>query len=196
MMQTTQVQLIQRLANAEDNDAWEAFAKIYFPTIVRSLHCKGLKAEDAEDVAQQVMMSVARFLAGQPYDQDRARFRTLLETITRNAAINALRDVRRDKATGGSDMLVLLSELPDGNDDAEILEREHRKQLVRTAAVLVEHEFEPDTWQAFWRTMVDGVPIDQVAKDLGKQVGSIYAARSRVMKRIRVEITRLEPSMG
>ncbi len=56
----------------------------------------------------------------------------------------------------------------------------------------VKIEFDPATWQAFWRTAVLGEAVDSVAADLGKQRGSIYAARSRVMARFRAEVSRLE----
>jgi RNA polymerase sigma factor (sigma-70 family) len=187
-MQTTQLSLIQRLHNADDHEAWQAFAEIYFPAIVNSLKFKGLAPEDAEDAAQQVLMSVARSLAKRPHDPQRARFRTWLERVTRNAALNALQRAPKDRATGGTDMLAVLSDVPHCEEDAALLEREHRKQLLRSAASRIECEFAPDTWQAFWRTTVLGEAIDSVARQLNKQVGSVYAARSRVVRRLRSEI--------
>lgn len=187
-MQTTQLSLIQRLQNADDNEAWQAFAEIYFPAIVHSLRFKGLAIEDSEDVAQQVMVSVASSLAKRPHDPERARFRTWLERVIRNAAINAIQRCPKDRATGGTDILAVLTSMPQADADAALLEREHRKQLLRVAARRIECEFAADTWQAFWRTAVLGETIETVAQQLGKQVGSVYAARSRVMRRLRAEI--------
>ena len=41
------------------------------------------------------------------------------------------------------------------------------------------------TWQAFWRTAVDGQPGKQVAAELGLTVAAVYNARSRVTARLK-----------
>ncbi len=190
-MLTTQLSLIQRLSNADDHEAWLAFVEIYYPVIVRSLQAKGLQLADAEDASQQVLVSVARTLAKRPHDPDRAKFRTWLEHVTRNAALNALKRVPKDRASGGTDCLIAISDIADPADEA-LLDQEHQKQLMRLAAEAIEHEFESSTWQAFWRTAVLGEPIEQVARELDRQVGSVYAARSRIVRRLRLEIERLQ----
>ena len=48
------------------------------------------------------------------------------------------------------------------------------------------------TWQAFELSVVDGMSCDEVAQKLGKPVGTIYAARSRVMRRLRDQIKHME----
>ncbi len=189
-MLTTQLSLIHRLRNADDHEAWMAFVEIYYPTIVRSLQIKGLQLADAEDAAQQVLMSVARALKERPHDPDRAKFRSWLEVVTRNTALNALQRVPRDRASGGTDCLEALNKLPQTTDES-LLDQEHRRQLMRLAAQSIESEFEPESWQAFWRTTVLGESIESVAKAQGKQVGSIYAARSRIIRRLRKEIENL-----
>ena len=58
---------------------------------------------------------------------------------------------------------------------------------------LVQGDFEPRTWQAFWRTAVDNLPAREVAGELGMTVGAVYMAKSRVLARIRQELAELEP---
>jgi RNA polymerase sigma-70 factor (ECF subfamily) len=41
------------------------------------------------------------------------------------------------------------------------------------------------TWQAFWRTAMEGQPGKQVAADLGLSVVAVYRARSRVLARLK-----------
>jgi RNA polymerase sigma-70 factor (ECF subfamily) len=192
-MQTTQWSLIVRLQDPRDQEAWMTFSENYHAAIMQSLLRKGLMQQDAEDIAQQVMMSVANTLSKRPHDPDRAKFRTWLERVIRNAAINALRDSsKRVVAKGGTDSLSQLSSLPSHDDASELLAQEYQNQLVRIASKAIEGEFQPDTWQMFWRSTVLGQPIEQVASALGKQVGSVYASRSRVMRRLRMEIERLQ----
>jgi RNA polymerase sigma-70 factor (ECF subfamily) len=49
----------------------------------------------------------------------------------------------------------------------------------------IEPEFKPETWQAFRRVTLDGVPAEQVAADLGLSVNAVYVAKARVMQRLR-----------
>jgi RNA polymerase sigma-70 factor (ECF subfamily) len=192
-MQTTQWSLIVRLQDPRDQEAWMEFSENYHAAIMQSLMRKGLCQQDAEDIAQQVMMSVANTLSKRPHDPDRAKFRTWLKRVIRNAAINALRDSsKRVLAKGGTDSLSELNSLPLQDDAEELLVQEYQNQLVRVASKAIEDEFQPDTWQMFWRSTVLGQPIEQVAKELGKQVGSVYASRSRVMRRLRLEIEKMQ----
>ena len=52
---------------------------------------------------------------------------------------------------------------------------------------LLKPEYEPATWQAFWRTVVDGEKPAAVAKSLGISRNAVYLAKSRVLRRLRQE---------
>ena len=41
------------------------------------------------------------------------------------------------------------------------------------------------TWQAFWRTAIEGQRAKHVAADLGLSVAAVYGARSRVLARLK-----------
>jgi RNA polymerase sigma-70 factor (ECF subfamily) len=62
--------------------------------------------------------------------------------------------------------------------------------LFEWAAEQVRREFKEATWQTFQRTAIEGVPSQQVADDLKMTLGAVYAAKSRVLGRIR-EVIRL-----
>lgn len=187
----TRQSLLARVGKT-DPEAWREFVEIYQPVIYRTARYMGLQDADAQDVTQQVLLSVAKALHERSHDPRLARFRTWLSTVTRNAALNAIRLRRPDRGTGDSAMQQQLNELREGSTDKQILEREYHKELFRVAANRIEAEFAPDTWQAFWRTTVQHEPIDAVAHSLGKQAGSIYAARSRVIKRLREVVKQLQ----
>jgi RNA polymerase sigma-70 factor (ECF subfamily) len=52
-------------------------------------------------------------------------------------------------------------------------------------------DFEAKTWQACWDVVVDGQPPANVAERLGVSVGTVYAAKCRVLARLREELTGL-----
>jgi RNA polymerase sigma-70 factor (ECF subfamily) len=77
--------------------------------------------------------------------------------------------------------------------DAQI-ELEYRRELYSRAARIVRGDVEPETWRAFEMTVIENRSIDAAAVELGKPVGTIYAARSRIMRRLRQAVQELERS--
>ena len=56
----TRPSLILRMQDGGDEAAWEEFVAIYRPVIFRMAILKGLQHNDAEDLAQQVLISVSK----------------------------------------------------------------------------------------------------------------------------------------
>ncbi|MBI1312712.1 sigma-70 family RNA polymerase sigma factor [bacterium] len=188
----TQVSLILRLRDPGDVSAWEEFVTIYRPVIVRLAVAHGLQHSDADDLAQQVLLSVARRVPGWEADPQRARFRTWLGRVVRNAALNALSRRKPDRAAGGTSALVLINgKAAEDCDDAEVLELEWRREAFRWIADQIRDEFQPKTWEAFWLTAVEGLSPDQAARQTGKSIGAVYVARSRVMTRFQEQVRTL-----
>ncbi len=189
----TRASLLLRIRDPADHAAWNEFAATYQPVIYRMARRRGLQDADAHDLVQQVMASVSRAVAEFDPDRRQGRFRSWLSTVTRNAIIDNLRRNRPDRGTGGTSMLQQLQAVPLDDEAAELeLQQEVRRQLFRQAAGVVREEFTPETWQAFWLTTVERVSVPEAARRLTREPGSIYAARSRVMRRLRDAILRLE----
>lgn len=188
----TRQSLIARLKSLDDQQAWSEFLEIYRPLVCRLAVAKGLQHADAEDIAQQVFCSVAGALDRWQADADRARFRTWLATIARNAIINALTRRAPDLATGDTAERDLLADFAGHDADSRLLLIESRREIFQWAARRVRDEFEPATWDAFWLTAVEGRDVDDVAALIGKKPGAIYAARSRVMRRLKDAVAEWE----
>jgi RNA polymerase sigma-70 factor (ECF subfamily) len=189
--QTTQLSLIDRLGDLDDRDAWTTFIEIYHPAILASLRRRGLQDSDADDVAQKVLMSVARSLAARPHDPNVAMFRTWLQTIIKNAASNAIQRQPKDRAVGG-EAADAFQNLVEPYQNSVWDDLDYRRSLLEKAAQRIQNDYTPDVWTAFWRTAILGESIEDVAASQGKSVGSIYAARSRVIKRLRDEVQKVE----
>lgn len=189
----TRASLLIRLKDHGDHAAWREFVDIYRPVVCRLAVYKGMQHADAEDLAQQVLVSVAGAIGRWESDPERGRFRTWLRRVADNAILNVLARGAPDRGSGNSDVRDLLNEHPAGRGaDSALLRLEFRRELLRSAAKQIRQEFQAATWNAFWLTAVEGVTVEESARRLGKTVGSVYAARSRVMRRLREKVDQFE----
>jgi|688.fasta_scaffold563197_1 RNA polymerase sigma-70 factor (ECF subfamily) len=187
----TRHSLIQRLQDGGDDAAWEEFSSIYRPIIVRIALRKQLQFDDAEDLAQQVLLLVLKNIGKWKTDPARARFRTWLQIVVRNATMNALSRRPKDQASGGTTSLEQLHQRPD-KADSLWFDLEWQRETLRWVAQQVRGEFEPATWTAFWDTAIEQLSAQEVAERIGKSVGAVYIARSRVMQRIKQRTAELD----
>ena len=189
----TRASLLIRVRDPADQAAWHEFVEIYRPIILRLARQKGMQDADSDDVAQDVLAAVAKAVEQREHDPKRAKFRTWLHRVAHNAILNALTRGKPDRGSGDSAMLAVLHqhEFHTG-PDSDLLRLEQRREVFRWAARQVRKEFQEDTWDAFWLTAVEGRAVEEVAKALAKNSGAIYAARSRVIRRIQEKVTEYE----
>ena len=173
-----------------DPAAWARLVDLYGPLVYRWCVRARLQPADAADVGQDVFAAVARTITRFRREREGDSFRGWLYTITRNKIRDRVR-ARRPTAVGGSAAQRDLQQLPtppDVEDDASGADRGY---LIRRAVELVQRDFEPDTWAAFWRSAVDGQPADEVAAALGMTRNAVYLAKARVRKRLAEEFAGL-----
>lgn len=189
----TRDSLLLQVRNPANRDAWEAFAQIYRPVIIRAALARGLQDADAQDLSQTVLLAVAKAIGKWEKRDESTRFRHWLSRITKNAILNALTRRARDQAIGGDSGEELLQDVVERDEPmATWIDQEYRRELYRRAVRMVRGEFRPQSWQAFELTVGQGMPIEEAAAAVGKSVGAIYTARSRIMFRLREVISQLE----
>jgi RNA polymerase sigma-70 factor (ECF subfamily) len=183
-MLTTSYSLLERLRRPDvDGVAWDRFVALYTPLLHRWARNWGLQPADAGDVVQDVLLVLLRKLPSYQQAPHR-RFRSWLWGVTRNR-VRAFRRRRFPTPLGddpGADELAAPDRL------AEHEAAEELALLTRRAAELLQSDFQPATWKAFWETAVVGRSGSEVAAELGLTVGAVYAARFRVQQRIREEL--------
>ena len=180
----TRASLLVQLQSEDDDAAWHEFVAIYRPVIYRMACRRGLQDADAQDLTQKVLMSVSGAI--ESWDpRDRTPFRHWLRKIASNAILKVLTRQPKDRACGGSTVIQMLGKaIADGDQFDQELELEHQREVFLRASAIVQAEVDPETWQAFRFSVIDGLSIEEAASKSGKSVGAAYAARGRVMKRL------------
>ena len=178
------------LVKRRDSDAWRRLARLYTPLVYRWARECRLQENDAADVVQEVFLAVASHIENFCHDQPQASFRGWLWTITRNQVRLHYRRVKnRPEVTGGSDANYLMQQQPEFIDSAgEPVDFDSHASLVHRAAQLIEQDFQPQTWQAFWRAVVGGESMVEIAADLGISPAAVRQAKYRVLCRLQDEL--------
>jgi RNA polymerase sigma-70 factor (ECF subfamily) len=182
----TPASLLERLRQPAQEAAWARFVQLYTPLLFAWARRLGLRDADAADLVQEVLMLLVRKLPEFTYDRNRS-FRAWLRTVTLNCWRNRCRRAELPRAAGPFD----LDDLAGPNTTDAVSETEYRQWLVGRALELMRAEFQPTTWKACWECVVSGRPAADVATELGIGVGAVYMAKSRVLSRLRQELTGL-----
>jgi RNA polymerase sigma-70 factor (ECF subfamily) len=183
-MESTSSSLLLRLRQPGDQAGWQRFVDLYTPLLYYWACRMGLPAPDAADLVQDVFVTLVQKLPQFEYDS-RKSFRSWLRTITENR----WRDRQRRRATvPHSAGAAPLADVAVSDDAAALWEGEYRQFLLARAAQVMQAEFQPATWKACWALVVEGKTGAEVAAELGMTLDAVYAARSRVLRRLRREL--------
>lgn len=187
----TSLSLLER-ARMQDPTAWQRMCELYAPLVYGWARKAGVSEQDAPDIVQEVFRVVTSHLARFRHDRPEDTFRGWLITLTRTEIRSFFRKLGRQVQTGegGSTAHLRLQQLPAEHDvdvvsDGENARRAEYHELLLRSTELVRRDFAPHTWQAFWRSVVEGHPPDEIAADLNMTTNAVRQARFRVLARLR-----------
>lgn len=176
---------------ANDPDAWRRLSALFGPLVYYWCRLRGLQSSDAEDVVQEVFRTVVQRIADFRRDRARSTFRGWLRTITRNKLGDFIRAHRRHIAPqlGGTEDAQFAACGFENADESDVEDDPSAETMLlyRRVLELIRVEFEEQTWEAFWRVVVDGAVPSDVAAELDMSVNSVYLAKSRILRRVRDE---------
>lgn len=186
----TSLSLLERV-RSQESGAWNRFVELYGPVVRRWCERAGLQTSDAADLTQDLFTTVLTKLHTFRHDHPGASFRGWLWTITQNRVrLHFRKQASRPVPVGGDSAFRFLED-----SDAQAGELtpppESMAEVVRRAMELLQHEFEPTTWQAFWRVQVENQPVGEIAQALSLSPNAVYKARARVLRRLRDEFGEL-----
>lgn len=173
-------------------EAWQRLVDLYGPVVYRWCRQLGVACADAADVVQDVFAAVAAGAERFHRDGPGHSFGAWLRTITRSKVCDHFRRRRGQlDAEGGTQAQQRMLDLPEAADESLSLSVELKPdpRFVHRALESVRAEFEPHTWEAFWRIVVEGQSAADVAGAMNLSLPTVYQAKSRVLRRLRREMS-------
>ena len=191
MTEPTRLSLIGRLRDGNDPQAWRIFADIYGRMIMRWLMAKGIDANDAEDVRQEVLAAVYDHIESFSHNGRLGAFRKWLRSITVNR-LHRLVQVKKRHEGNREHLTWIAEQLSD--HDSELTrrwDREHEREIVLAMLDEISAIFSPTSVEAFRRLAIDGQSAAQVAADLDLSPGALRVTQHRVIRRLRELIAQM-----
>jgi RNA polymerase sigma-70 factor (ECF subfamily) len=160
-------------AQQGDEEAFRSLYRAVQPSLLRYL--RTLVGDDAEDVASETWLQIARDLAS---FGGTSGFRAWAATIARNRALDHVRLMRRRPAVPTP--IEHLVQLPNGQDTGELA-----AELMSTdVAISLIAALPPDQAEAVLLRVVVGLDAKSAAEVLGKQAGAVRTAAYRGLRRL------------
>ena len=181
-MVETPASLLERLALPEASGAWNRFVHLYTPLLSFWSRKLCTNVADAHDMLQDLFVKLLGELPRFRYQHGK-RFRGWLWTTTRNLH----RDRLRKRSLQANQPLDAVSDVIVQEDDY-LTEAEYHRYLVERMMHLLKAEIDEKTWQACWLVTAEEQPVTAVASRLQMSENAVYLAKSRVLKRLRVEL--------
>lgn len=186
MNSTTSATLLQRLQDGADPLAWDDFFARYWPMVYAFAKRRGCSHETAEEVVQDVMLSVFKHRDVFEYDPGRGRFRDWLGALVRNAvATRRRRASERVRARGGDPQAAPPEPPDDGLAADAVWETVFEQALLMAMLEVVRRETKPAVYLAFELSALQGLPCATVAAATGLSRHAVYRSRKQVLQRLR-----------
>lgn len=169
-----------RAAQQGDQQAFRVLYRDVQPRLLRYL--RAMVGDDAEDVASEAWLHIARDLPGFSGDSD--GFRGWAATIARHRGLDHQRRHRR-RPQPASTPIEDLGDLAAGDDTAQSAV----DTVATQAAVAMIADLPPDQAEAVMLRVVMGLDAESAGQVLGKKAGAVRTAAYRGLRRL---ATRLE----
>lgn len=186
MNSKTQATLLDRLRDGSDALVWDEFFHRYWRLIFHFAQRRGCAEHSAEEIVQEVMMTVFEKREVFCYDPTRGRFRDWLLTVVRNkVAEYRRRPSDRVRGQGGDTPTELAQATDDAELPSEAVEAAFEEAVLLMFLDRVRQEVSPRTYQAFELFTLHELPAADVARTTGITRNAVYQARKNIVRRLR-----------
>lgn len=183
----TTTTILERLKDYGNEDAWSRLSARFRRPIVGFARRMGLSPADADDVAQDTLLTFAERFRSGAFDPARGRLSHWLFGIAYRQALRARRRAAIEPVPLGDDGSAesFWANLPDNSPDSVAWDEEWERAVLEDCLQKIRQESEPVTVRAFELVVLDGKSSEAAAMELGVPIKTVYNAKHRMLKRIR-----------
>ena len=198
----TRDSLLSRLKDWQDDESWREFFNTYWKLVYGVALKAGLTEQEAEEVVQETVITVARRIPEFKYDPAVCSFKTWLLNLTRWRIVDQLRKRRpnasarfRPEGTARTATVERLADPVSLNLDA-VWNQEWEHQILEAAIRRVKGKVNPEHYQIFHLCVFKEWPVKKVAGELNVSAAQVYLAKHRVGVLLKKEIKAMEKRMN
>lgn len=190
----TRRSLIMRLGDWKDQKSWDEFYRTYWRLIYSVALKAGLREDEAWDVVQETVLTIAKQSVKNMYDPQKGSFKMWLWHITRWRINDQFRQRRKDTAatvtSADGTEREPLADIPDtaGETFAKIWDREWQNNVMKAAIERVKMKISPQQFQIFDYNVLRGMSAGEVRSKLGVSIAQVYLAKHRVGAVLKKEV--------
>lgn len=187
----TRRSLILKLADWQDQRNWDEFYRTYWRLIYSVAIQAGLREQEAWDVVQETVLTIAKQAKQNAYDPSRGSFKTWLWKVTRWRISDQFRLRRKETAASETEQgATPLDFVADSGDSTfeKIWEKEWQQNVMKAALERVKTKVSPKQFQIFDYNVIRGMKASEVHKKLGVSITQVYLAKHRVGSLLNKEI--------
>lgn len=202
----TRRSLLSRMKDWQDRESWQQFYDTYSNLIFGVALRVGLSHEEAQEVLQETVLTVAKKLKADPgqkpefkYDPKLGSFKSWLLHTTRwrindqfrKRGLLVRKATKRGSRTGQTPTEAKIPD-PRGDGLEAKWDLEWKQTLQEAALEKVRRSVKAKHYQVFDLYVVKGWPPEKVAQTLGLNTGLVFLVKHRIVALVKQEIRRLQ----
>ena len=187
---TTSKTLLDKIASG-DEISWDEFYLKYAPIVKALAKFKGLDANAADDVCQQVMLQFFKQSKTFKFDPNIAKFRTYFGRIVNSKICSYFRNSKENPTDD-------MEWIPVDEETETLFMDEWRKTVLKEAEQELKQRVAPETFQAYELYAIQNRPVKKVAEYLDCSENQVYQAKKRcfaMMREILLAMNEQDPEL-
>jgi RNA polymerase sigma factor (sigma-70 family) len=190
----TRASLLGRLKNSKDQASWQEFFDTYWSLIYGSARKAGLSDDDAKDVLEGTINSVAEHMPKFRYDPEIGSFKAWLHQLIRLQIIS--RTLKRRPSSGAPSREQAAAEShPSAKALDQMWETEWKTNLQNASVANVKRRLDPKRYQIYDLLVNKQWAAEKVSALMSLSVDEVTAAKQNITEMIQAEVNRLEEKM-
>jgi RNA polymerase sigma factor (sigma-70 family) len=199
----TRPSLLLRLKDWNEQTAWREFDQNYAPLVRNVARKAGLSDAEADEVAQETLIAVAKKIGEFKHAGNRGSFRAWFYQQTRWRIADQFRARARARPVSQSSPgtpsisedvgeAAKTAAAPELDETFERLWHvEWQEHIRETAVARIKRQAGARQFQLFDLHVLQGLPVKAAAKAAGSTMAAVFMAKSRIGRMVRHEIARL-----